>query len=126
MNHEQKSIKAIMAEGGEAEFRRLESEVVKQISKQQGLIIATGGGVIKNPINPELLSMNGTLFYIKRPIEQLSVDDNRPLSSSKEAIAVLWKERKALYEQYADVEIENNADIEQAVTQIISAFTYNK
>lgn len=126
VDQQQKSIKTIMAEGGEAEFRRLESEVVKQISKQQGLIIATGGGVIKNPANPELLSMNGTLFYIKRPIEQLLVDDKRPLSSSTEAIAALWQERKALYERYADFVIENNADIEQAVTQIISAFTYKK
>lgn len=126
VKQQQKSIKTIMAEGGEAEFRRLESEVVKQISKQQGLIIATGGGVIKDPLNPELLSMNGTLFYIKRPIEQLLVDDKRPLSSSTEAIAALWQERKALYERYADFVIENNADIEQAVTQIISAFTYKK
>lgn len=120
------SIKAIMAEGGEAAFRRLEHEAVMQISKQQGLIIATGGGVIKNPLNMEYLSMNGVIFYIKRELSQLLTDDNRPLSSSKEAIAALWEERKSLYPLYADYEIENNADIDQAVKQIISAFTYTK
>lgn len=120
------SIKAIMAEGGEAAFRKLEHEAVIEISKQQGLIIATGGGVVKNPANMEYLAMNSVLFYIKRDLSQLLVDDNRPLSSSKEAIKALWEERKTLYPLYADYEIENNADINQATTQILSAFTYTK
>lgn len=121
-----RSIKTIMAEGGEAAFRKLEHEAVAHISKQQGLIIATGGGVVKNPLNIEYLSMNGSLFYIQRDLSQLLVDDNRPLSSSKEAIKALWEERKELYSAYADFVVENNADIDQATAQIISAFTYTK
>ncbi len=119
-----KSIKAIMEAGGEAAFRKTESDTVADISKLQGYVIATGGGVIKNPLNMELLSLNGSIFYIKRDLSALLVDKERPLSSSKEAIAALWEERKALYPLYADAVIENNADIEDAITQLLSAFTY--
>lgn len=120
------SISTIINEYGEAQFRRWEHEAVTEISQRQGLIIATGGGVVKNPLNMEYLAMNGTIFYIKRDLSKLSVDDNRPLSSSKQAIAALWEERKALYSLYADYEIDNNADMDQAINEILSAFTYIK
>lgn len=114
-----RTIASIINQEGEAAFRKIESDVCEQIAKRQNLIIATGGGIVKKPENMERLALNGWIVYIQRDLDRLLVGNERPLSSSKEAIASLFQERKHLYESYADTMIENNGDISAAVKQIL-------
>lgn len=86
---------------GEAAFRRLEHEVIQEISGMSGAVISCGGGVVVTPSNYQLLRQNGKLVYLTRPLEQLAIA-GRPLSQSI-GIQELATERLPLYEAWADI-----------------------
>ena len=69
------------AKHGEESFRRVESEVIKEISACQSSVIATGGGAVLNPDNIRLLKENGTVWFMVRPLDKLVTSADRPLSS---------------------------------------------
>ena len=54
-NKEHMTIPEIFAKKGEPYFRNLETEVCREVSNKKGIIIATGGGIIKNKENMNLL-----------------------------------------------------------------------
>ncbi|MCQ3034946.1 MAG: shikimate dehydrogenase [Bacilli bacterium] len=108
---------------GIIEFRKFESEVIKDIAKQQGVIISTGGGVILNKNNMDYLSQNGVVVFIDRPLELLGVSDDRPLSSNRFDLEKRYKERYKIYKKYADIVINNNVTIEEVVNEIVKEFT---
>ena len=86
---------------GEAAFRRLEHEVIQEISSMSGVVISCGGGVVVTPANYQLLRQNGKLVYLTRPLEDLAIA-GRPLSQSV-GIQELAAVRIPLYEAWADV-----------------------
>ena len=89
---------------GEKTFRRIESEVLAEVSKEHGLVIATGGGVVTTDSNCDLLKANSKIIYIKRNLDELSVEE-RPISKQK-GIEKLFEERAPIYEAWADLIIE--------------------
>lgn len=118
-----KSIPEIFQESGEAGFRAIETEVAIEASKMNNKIIATGGGVIKHKVNMDFLRLNGITIFIDRDIDKLiSSDPNRPLSSSKQALQQMYKERYPLYQKYAAYIAVNNANIEETVDDIVNAY----
>lgn len=86
---------------GKVAFRRLEHEVIQEISGMSGVVISCGGGVVVTPSNYQLLRQNGKFVYLTRPLEQLAIA-GRPLSQSV-GIQELAAERLPLYEAWADV-----------------------
>ena len=106
------SIKEMFARHGEAYFRQWEHDVIEEFSKQNGLIIATGGGAIKNEENIQNLKQNGVVMFIDRDLEHLLVTDARPLSKDTNAVAKLYEERYPLYTKYGDLRVPNNYPME--------------
>lgn len=86
---------------GEAAFRRLEHEVIQEISSMSGSVISCGGGVVVTPSNYQALRQNGKLVYLTRPFEDLAIV-GRPLSE-RMGIQNLAAVRIPLYEAWADV-----------------------
>lgn len=118
-----KSIPEIFEESGEAGFRAIETEAAIEVSKLNNKIIATGGGTIKHKVNMDYLRQNGITIFIDRDVDKLiSSDPNRPLSSSKDALHQMHKERLPLYQKYAAYVAVNNSDIESTVKEIESAY----
>ena len=118
-----KSIPEIFQESGEAGFRAIETEVAIKTSKMNNKIIATGGGAIKHKVNMDFLRLNGITIFIDRDVDKLiSSDPNRPLSSSKQALQQMYKERYPLYQKYATYVAVNNANIEETVDDIVYAY----
>lgn len=111
-----KSIPEIFAESGEEGFRKWETEVLTDLGKRSGLVIATGGGCITKQENYPLLHQNGTIVWLQRDIDQLPTD-GRPLSQSGK-LQQMYRIRKPLYEQFADHIINNNENPEAAVDAI--------
>lgn len=106
------SIKEMFARHGEAYFRQWEHDVIEEFSKQNGLIIATGGDAIKNEENIQNLKQNGVVMFIDRDLEHLLVTDDRPLSKDTNAVAKLYEERYPLYTKYGDLRVPNNYPME--------------
>ena len=86
---------------GEAAFRRLEHEIIQEISSMNGAVISCGGGVVVTPSNYQALRQNGKLVYLTRPLEELALT-GRPLSQSV-GIQELAAVRIPLYEAWADL-----------------------
>ena len=108
---------------GESEFRRIERDTIKEISKRQGIVIATGGGAVKYPENLYHLKKNGTIIFIDRDLEDIARDINtgkRPLlKDGVERIYELHRERHVLYNGYADYVIPNIGSLEKVRDEII-------
>ena len=78
-------------------FRNLESAVAAELGKENGQVIATGGGAVLRAQNVRALRQNGVVVYIDRPLGQLAVGGARPLSQSAEALAAMHAARAPLY-----------------------------
>jgi shikimate dehydrogenase len=112
------TIPDIFAQQGEPGFRSLESEVLTELGKQSGLVIATGGGCVTREENFNSLHQNGTIFCLNRDLSKLPTD-GRPLSQ-REKMEEMFRIRKPLYDRFADFYIDNNGNSEHSVQQILN------
>ncbi len=105
---------------GEKEFRRVESEIVSEISLKNGLVIATGGGVVLNKDNIRHLKHNGIIFYLNRSIEDLVPTEDRPLARSREDIINVYNLRKDIYNSTNDfsVTVTNPEDTAKEIIKV--------
>jgi len=110
----------MIVQKGEEAFRQAESEVLSELGKQSSLIIATGGGCVTRERNYPLLHQNGRIFWLKRSLDKLPTD-GRPLSQQN-SLASLYEKRKALYESFADVIIDNDSGtVSETAAKILEA-----
>jgi len=107
---------------GEPAFRDMETEMIRELSWQTGSIIATGGGSVLRPENVDALRGNGRLFFLNRPVEQLIPTEDRPLSSTREAIQKRYQERYPVYTATADTVIRCDITPEAVAAQIERSF----
>ena len=91
-----KAIPDIFAQEGEAAFRRYEADVIADLTRQNRLVIACGGGVVKMPENWHALRQNGPVLWVQRPLDKLATA-GRPLSKGGAALREMEQERLPLY-----------------------------
>lgn len=93
---------------GEAAFRRQEHDILTELGKRHGMVIATGGGAVTVPDNYAPLAQNGRIYWLKRPLEVLSTA-GRPLSQGGiETLRRLYREREPLYRAFSDLAIDHD------------------
>ena len=97
------SIKELIQEKGEAHFRALETEVIREVSSMNCRIISTGGGAVLKEENVRALKRNGKLYFLNADLSRLQATDSRPLADTQEKLARLYTERMSLYTGTADV-----------------------
>ena len=122
---ERRTITNIFRDSGEAYFRQIEKETVKQVSEQTGIIIDCGGGVVLDPENVENLKKNGRVFYLSAPPERIysniKSQKHRPLLNVEDPqakIGELLQARKPYYEK-ADIVIDADKSINQIAEDIL-------
>ncbi len=121
------TIPHIFLKYGEQYFRMLEYKIIRAISENPHQIIATGGGIIKNPDNIQMLAQQGSIIYLKTSPEQIfsniQYDETRPLLQGEnkiEKIRLLLTERIPLYEKYQDYTVDvTNLSVEEVVDHIL-------
>lgn len=104
------SIPTIFEIEGEQGFRDREECVIKELSHEQGIVLATGGGSVIRPINRRCLEASGTVVYLRGSAEllfsRISYDTNRPLMQTDNPLQTLkdlLDERDPLYMEVADL-----------------------
>jgi 3-dehydroquinate synthase len=108
-------ISLIFKKKGEDYFRKIEQAVVKEVSKISNVVIATGGGVIKNRYNLENLGRRGIVIWLKADpkiiLKRVMLEGGkRPLLEVEEPLEEINKlltERVPLYMQ-ADASVDTN------------------
>ena len=107
---------SIITSQGEAAFRRIETDVLRELGKRSGWIIASGGGAVTREENYPLLGQNGVIVYLRRPLEKLPLE-GRPLSA-REGLKALYEQRKGLYEHFADRTVDADDDADKTAEKI--------
>ncbi len=112
-------IPVIFDHEGEAGFRRRETEVLAELGKGSGAVIATGGGCVTRQENYPLLHQNGYIIWLKRDLSKLP-SDGRPLSQRNSA-ETLYQQRKDKYAAFADLIVDNDGPLDHTISQILEA-----
>lgn len=123
------SIPDIVKDHGWDYFRELESQVCKDVSAQDHLIIDTGGGAVLRPENVAALKTNGRLFWLTAEVRTIQArigrDTERPsLTGTKsfvDEIADVLTERRPAYQAAADHVIPTDGQPVHAVVDAILA-----
>ena len=115
-------IAEFFAKEGEPAFREIETKVIHEVSSQNNLVIATGGGIIKNPLNVEYLKRNGRLIWLKRDADLLQTGNGRPLAPDQAAAQKLYQERLPLYSAAAEAIAENNGTFEEGLSAVLQCY----
>ena len=104
-------------------FRDLESEACRDLSKLDGYIISTGGGVVKRKKNSEILRQTGTVIYLYRPVanivEDVTTADRPLLKDGPQKLYQLFDERHQLYLDACDYHVHNDGTLADVVNKII-------
>ena len=122
----------IFEKEGEAGFRKRESAVIADLTEKNGLVLATGGGVIGDPDNRRRLGARGQVVYLTASIEQ-QLDRTRrgrerPLlkdGDPREILERLMTVREPLYLELADMVVETDkrrvADVADEIVSRLGA-----
>lgn len=113
---------------GEAHFRSLEAEVVREFAGQDDLVISTGGGLVLNQDNNELLKEKGKIFFLRASfetlLERVRADEIRPLlkdtGKTAEKLEEILNRRMPIYEYVADYIVDtDNRTVEEVAREVI-------
>ncbi len=127
---QKKKISDIFAQDGEAFFRDLETDMLRQLKKEaQRLVISVGGGLPVRPGNRELLRELGTVVYLKAEADtlvgRLRGSTTRPKLAGgdlRERIVTLMREREACYLEAAQLLITTD---QKSIRNIIKEIESN-
>jgi len=99
-----RSIREIFAQDGEAAFRRMEAALCRELARQRGLVIATGGGALTFDGNRRALGETGLLICLTATVDEilrrLDSAHDRPLLAApdrRSRIEALLERRAAAY-----------------------------
>ena len=128
----QRSIPEIFAAEGEAAFRAMESDQARRLSQMSGLVIATGGGMLIDPKNIELLERSGHIFCLVASeaeiLKRLSQEiDQRPLLNvvdPAQRLRGLLAERAPYYARFIQI-LTDDKNPAQIAAEIISQLPQN-
>lgn len=122
------SVATVFEIEGEAGFRQRETQALAQQGAQDRTVVATGGGVVLNPINRVRMAASGLVVYLHADPELLYArtrhDKNRPLLQVDDPMArisMLVERRDPLYREIADVVLESGAGVGSTVISIQKA-----
>ncbi|WP_373890028.1 bifunctional shikimate kinase/3-dehydroquinate synthase AroKB [Massilia sp. DJPM01] len=111
---------------GEASFRRREAEVIRDLTAQDGIVLATGGGAVLDPASRAFLKQRGRVVYLRASVSSIMLrtthDKSRPLlqtADPRKKLEELTAQREPLYREIADLVIDTGRPNVQSMVQTI-------
>ncbi|MBI4005485.1 MAG: shikimate kinase AroK [Gammaproteobacteria bacterium] len=111
---------------GEAGFRKRETQIINELTSNNGIVLATGGGAVLDPVNRKTLSERGFVIYLKASVGPLlrrtTKDKRRPLlqiDNPKVKIEELLAIRGPLYEEIANMIVDTDRQTLQKIVENI-------
>jgi len=123
-----KSIAHIFAEDGEPAFRQMEAALCEELSAQQGLVIATGGGVLVNRDNRQMMLASGTVVCLSCDVDEIlhrvnaGSNSDRPLLGVTDPRAEIERLLETRREAYAAIPWQvdtTGLSVEEVATRVI-------
>ncbi|MFZ3002321.1 MAG: bifunctional shikimate kinase/3-dehydroquinate synthase AroKB [Undibacterium umbellatum] len=120
------SIPVIFEIEGEASFRQREADVIRDLTEQENIVLATGGGAVLNADSRKYLHERGIVIYLRAGINSILQrtrhDKNRPLlrtADPRKKLEELESQRAPLYQEVAHVSIETGRPNVQFLVQSV-------
>ena len=111
-------------EHGEAAFRDLEAEVLKEcLYGTTGAVISTGGGAPLRPENRAVMHATGRVYWIDRCPTLLTPTSDRPTAASREALEARYRERYDVYRMASDVRVDGDTAAQAVADYILKEHT---
>lgn len=107
-----KTVAEIFRDEGEGAFRKMESEIARELGEKEGLVISTGGRLVLDPENAAALGRSGWIFCLvatpKEIFDRVSKDKEvkRPLLESPDPlqrIEELFRQRQKDYDRFPQI-----------------------
>lgn len=118
------TISQIFAQYGEEHMRELETAACRELSQQENLIIATGGGLPLRQENRDYLRSTGTVFFLNRDPAQIydTMDKSgRPLAQQgKTAFLQRFSDREPIYRDFAHIIIQDFSTPQHTLSEILT------
>ena len=116
----------IFEKEGEAGFRQREAKVIDELSQQDGIVLATGGGAVVDPDSRSRLGARGFVVYLRtsvaQQLERTTRGRERPMLSGgdrEEVLSKLMEIREPMYREIADLVVETDGRRVQVVAKEI-------
>ncbi|MDD5044404.1 MAG: shikimate kinase [Candidatus Omnitrophica bacterium] len=123
---EKRKIVDIFAREGEAYFRKLEKEGLKELSRKQGLVVACGGGIVLDKDNIELMRSSGKMVCLSaRPeiiLKRVGGHKHRPLlnvEDKEKKIKEILDARQPLYALAHICVDTSDSSVEQVLARVL-------
>jgi shikimate kinase len=120
-------ISYIFEREGEAGFRQREAEVIADLTRRDGLVVATGGGAILDPGSREGMRSRGRVVYLRTSLGQQIArtrrSTDRPLLNNPDprgTLARLFEFRAPLYAEVAEFTVDTDGRKVKSVVQEIA------
>ncbi|MFZ6711080.1 bifunctional shikimate kinase/3-dehydroquinate synthase AroKB [Undibacterium sp. TC9W] len=120
------SIPVIFEIEGEASFRQREADVIRDLTGQENIVLATGGGAVLNAESRQYLHERGIVIYLRAGIHSILQrtrhDKNRPLlrtADPRKKLEELESQRAPLYQEVAHISIETGRPNVQFLVQTV-------
>jgi shikimate kinase / 3-dehydroquinate synthase len=94
---------------GEAEFRRIEEELLAEVLAGPECVVALGGGTVLSPLNRERLRARAFTVYLDVDVETAWArvrGSDRPLARREDEFRRLYAERQEAYAEAADAAVQ--------------------
>jgi shikimate kinase len=120
-----RSVRAIFAELGEDEFRRLEREALEHARDMKQTVIALGGGAFISNENRAIIDQTGESVWLDCPLEiclgRIERDGSRPLLAGETEMKALLDRRRPFYALADHVVSTGDCAAEEAAQRVFAA-----
>ncbi|MDO4502423.1 MAG: shikimate kinase [Coriobacteriia bacterium] len=107
---EERKVSQIFADEGEAGFRRIEAQVLRELAGREPALIGCGGGVVTTPENRQVLKECGTVVFLYVTADEargrISDLSTRPLFNEIEEARARNAARLPLYQEVATITVD--------------------
>ena len=120
---ERRDIPTIFRQEGEPYFRAVEQQELIALLTARGMVVATGGGTIVDPVTREMMLRDGAVIWLDAPfatvLERVPLDGRRPLAADRIEMESLYNQRLMAYSR-AHLRVDaGKGSVEDLVDQII-------
>ncbi len=122
------SISELFATYGEAEFRALETRVIRRLLRSGPKVVSTGGGAFINEKTRRQIERGGISIWLKADLdvlwERVNKRDNRPLlktENPKQTLENLMNERYPIYQRANLTVVSRNVRADVVGAEVLDA-----
>jgi shikimate kinase len=123
-----KSLCDIIKDNGTKAFLNIEEDIILNTDLKNS-VIATGGSAVFGERAMNQLKENGVIVYLSLPIDEIKkrigdIKSRGVVLTNGNTVDDIFKERKPLYEKYADIKFDcDNLTAEECVEKIIQSLS---